>query len=138
MYYVFGGIIAVYTIILIILIRNNIANNRTISGLYRPMVNEYVSIEKGDTILSILDNRIEDILNTYVIMNLGYKDTLYISTEMQDEINNIILECTIKSLPNSYISVLSLLYAEPYVEIDRRIKLAVMNYVIENNGQYRE
>ena len=95
-------------------------------------------MKSGEDIINILDNRIEDVLNTYVIMNLAYKDTLYISVEMQDKIYDIILENIIKSLPDTYIRVLSLLYKEPYVEIGRRTQLKLMNYVIETNGKYKE
>lgn len=122
-------IIATLTNILLI-VRQNKFNRR--------LDDYYIKIGKSKDIIDILETRIEDVLNTYILMNLAYKDSLYISMEMQETITKEIYNQVILSLPAEYIMIFKMLYDRPFDEIKRRVTLAVMAYVIETNGNYKE
>lgn len=126
---------------LIIVIITTLANILLIvkqNKFNRRLDDYYIKIGKSKDIIDILETRIEDVLNTYILMNLAYKDSLYISMEMQETITKEIYNQVILSLPAEYIMIFKMLYDRPFDEIKRRVTLAVMAYVIETNGNYKE
>lgn len=135
-------LIAIIVILLITLLANTIIYKKKLSNITKSKftINDYISIGNGESLLSILDTRIEDVLNTYVILNFAYKESLYISQEIQDEMNNDILIEVIRSLSYDYLDILKIIYDGSVIkdEIKRRVELAVMSYVIEVNGKYTE
>lgn len=91
-----------------------------------------------DDVNNILDKVIDQSFTRYQIMKLGYKDNLYITEEMQ---NNIIYELTknvFDSLSDNIINKLSLIYKREYIDdiIVQKIQYIVLNYVIQINGNY--
>lgn len=91
-----------------------------------------------DNINNILDKIIDQAFTRYQIMKLGYKDNLYITEEMQ---NNIIYELTknvFVSISDNLVNKLSLIYKKEYIDdlIVQKIQYVVLNYVIQVNGNY--
>lgn len=129
---IFSLIIVIITTLtnILLIVRQNKFNRR--------LDDYYIKIGKSKDIIDILETRIEDVLNTYILMNLAYKDSLYISMEMQETITKEIYNQVILSLPAEYIMIFKMLYDRPFDEIKRRVTLAVMAYVIETNGNYKE
>ena len=101
-------------------------------------ISDYKTIGDGTDLIKILDDRIEEVLSTYIIMNLAYRDSLYISIEMQEKMTDEIYISVTYSLPYDYMNALRIIYNHPLEEIKRRVTLTIMNYVIETNGNYKE
>lgn len=101
-------------------------------------ISDYKTIGDGTELIKILDDRIEEVLSTYIIMNLAYRDSLYISIEMQEKMTDEIYNSVTYSLPYDYMNALRIIYNHPLEEIKRRVTLSIMNYVIETNGNYKE
>lgn len=94
----------------------------------------------GEIILNALDNIIEDSINTYVVLNLGFLEADYIPEKEQQKMIKETYKDVSEKLSPSFIDQLSLLFSKEYiyVEISKRVQLAIMAYIIEKNGSYKE
>ena len=94
----------------------------------------------GEIILNALDNIIEDSMNTYVVLNLGFLEADYIPEKEQQKMIKETYKDVSEKLSPSFIDQLSLLFSKEYiyVEISKRVQLAIMAYIIEKNGSYKE
>lgn len=133
-------IIAILVCVLIVLLIVSISLFCMIRSLktYHYKLEDYKTIGDGENLIKILDSRIEEVQETYVIMNLAYRESLYISMEMQEKITEEIYDKVTDSLPFDYMNTLRIIYDHPLDEIKRRVTLSVMGYVIETNGNYKE
>ena len=94
----------------------------------------------GEIILNALDSIIEDSINTYVVLNLGFLEADYIPEKEQQKMIKETYKDVSEKLSPSFIDQLSLLFSKEYiyVEISKRVQLAIMAYIIEKNGSYKE
>ena len=94
----------------------------------------------GEIILNALDNIIEDSMNTYIVLNLGFLEADYIPEKEQQKMIKETYKDVSEKLSPSFIDQLSLLFSKEYiyVEISKRVQLAIMAYIIEKNGSYKE
>ena len=94
----------------------------------------------GEIILNALDSIIEDSINTYIILNLGFKDTDYIPEKEQKKMIKEVYNDVIEKISPNFIDQLSLIFSKEYIniEISKRIQLAIMNYIINTNTSFKK
>lgn len=94
----------------------------------------------GEIIFKALDSIIDDSLNTYIVLNLAFKDVPYIPEKEQTKMTNYVYKDVIEKLSPQFIDQLSMIYRKDYInkEISKRVQLSVMNYVIQTNGTLSE
>ena len=97
-----------------------------------------ISITDGKIINTILDNMIDDSINTYIILNIGYLDKSHIPEKQQKKMIIYIYNDIMNKISPSFRNFLSLIYHENYIdkEIKRRVELSVMSYIIHTNSNF--
>jgi hypothetical protein len=90
--------------------------------------------------LDILDNIINEVFTRYQILNLTHEDNLYINDAKQEQIIVDIFKEVYSSLSPNIMEKLSLIYNREYIEdlLVQKIKMIVLNFTIEVNGNYKE
>lgn len=90
--------------------------------------------------MKILDSIIDDEFMQYEIMHLAHRDNLYINAEEQERIITEVLGKVIYRISDDLVQKLSLYYKSEYINdiIFNKIKLVVINYTIEINGNYKK
>ena len=90
--------------------------------------------------MKILDMIIDDEFTQYQIMHLAHRDNLYINSEEQERIITEVLGKVIYRISDDLVQKLSLYYKSEYINdiIFNKIKLVVINYTIEINGNYKK
>lgn len=90
--------------------------------------------------MKILDSIIDDEFTQYQIMHLAHRDNLYINPEEQERIITEVLGKVIYRISDDLVQKLSLYYKSEYINdiIFNKIKLVVINYTIEINGNYKK
>ena len=90
--------------------------------------------------LDILDYIIKEEFTMYQIMNLAHRDDLYINPDMQADIITTVLNNVITKISPDLYDKLSLYYKKWHIDdiIFNKIKLLVINYTIEVNGNYKK
>lgn len=135
------GVIAVYIFAGIFIWKTNsiILDNKQSNEIDNKKVILGLSLHYEDD-MKILDAIIDDEFTQYQIMNLAHQNNLYINPEMQEKIIVDILGNVIKRLSDNFRVRLSLYYNDEYIDdiIFNKIKLVVINYTIEVNGNYKK
>lgn len=90
--------------------------------------------------IDVLDNIIQEEFNLYQIMNLAHQDNLYINPEMQANIITEVLRNVLDKISPDLYDKLSLYYKKDHIDdiIFNKIKLVIINYTIEINGNYKK
>ena len=90
--------------------------------------------------LDVLDKIINDEFDLYQIMHLAHRDNLYINPEMQQQIITDILKSVLDKISEDLYKKLQLFYDKDHIDdlIFNKIKLVVINYTIEINGNYKK
>ena len=122
-----------------------------ISNLYNFM-NAYIKLQSEinakkydynrEKIIAHLDELITDALNRYNILNLAPMNTLYITSSMQDEIMQKLVNEIPKQISPVLMDKLSLLYNDDYINtfLGEYIYMSVVNFVLNfnvNEAPYR-
>lgn len=135
------GVFAVYIFVGIFIWRTNsiILNNKQSNEIDNKKIILGLSLQYEDD-MKILDAIINDEFTQYQIMNLAHQNNLYINPEMQEKIIVDVLGNVIKRLSDNFRVRLSLYYNSEYIDdiIFNKIKLVVINYTIEVNGNYKK
>lgn len=135
------GVFAVYIFVGIFIWRTNsiILNNKQSNEIDNKKIILGLSLQYEDD-MKILDAIINDEFTQYQIMNLAHQNNLYINPEMQEKIIVDVLGNVIKRLSDNFRVRLSLYYNSEYIDdiIFNKIKLIVINYTIEVNGNYKK
>ena len=94
----------------------------------------------GEIILNALDKIIEDSIDTYIVLNLGFQDTEYVPEKEQKKMIKDVYTDVIKKLSPSFIDQLCLIYSKEYIntEISKRVQLMIMNYIINTNTSFKK
>lgn len=100
----------------------------------------YNATLKYEDDIKILDDIIDDEFTQYQIMHLAHQPDLYINPEMQKKIISEILGSVLLKISDDLLDRLSLYYKKEYLGdiIFNKIKLVVINYTIEVNGNYKK
>ena len=100
----------------------------------------YNTTLKYEDDIKILDDIIDDEFTQYQIMYLAYQPDLYINPDIQKKIISEILESVLLKISDDLLDRLSLYYKKEYLGdiIFNKIKLVVINYTIEVNGNYKK
>ena len=99
-----------------------------------------LEMNEGKNLNAILDNLIEESINTYVILILGFLEVEHIpEKEEKKMIEHVYTDVILKMSP-LFRNALSLIYDREYInkEIKRRVTLAIMSYVINTNGNFKK
>lgn len=90
--------------------------------------------------MKILDSIIDDEFTQYEIMHLAHRDNLYINSEEQERIITEVLGKVIYRISDDLVQKLSLYYKSEYINdiIFNKIKLVVINYTVQINGNYKK
>lgn len=135
------GVFALYIFVGIFIWRTNsiILNNKQSNEIDNKKIILGLSLQYEDD-MKILDAIINDEFTQYQIMNLAHQNNLYINPEMQEKIIVDVLGNVIKRLSDNFRVRLSLYYNSEYIDdiIFNKIKLVVINYTIEVNGNYKK
>lgn len=94
----------------------------------------------GEIILNALDKIIEDSIDTYIVLNLGFQDTEYVPEKEQKKMIKDVYTDVIKKISPSFIDQLCLIYSKEYIntEISKRVQLMIMNYIINTNTSFKK
>lgn len=100
----------------------------------------YNATLKYEDDIKILDDIIDDEFTQYQIMHLAHQPDLYINPDMQKKIISEILGSVLLKISDDLLDRLSLYYKKEYLGdiIFNKIKLVVINYTIEVNGNYKK
>ena len=96
------------------------------------------SVDENDILL--LDNIINNTITEYKILNFEYEDNLYINTDMVKKMEKDILKSVMMKISPIYKEKLSYIYNDIVIEdeILKKIRFAILDYVTEVNGNYKE
>lgn len=99
-----------------------------------------LELELSNTTIEMLDSMIENSMMVYRIKKFEMDPYLYINTEMQNDMTVYVLDDVIKNMSPVLYERLSLIYNKEKLEdqIYMKVSVAVMSYVIEVNGSYKE
>lgn len=119
---------------------NKIRINKTESTTIEKKNVLYNATLKYEDDIKILDDIIDDEFTQYQIMHLAHQPDLYINPDMQKKIISEILESVLLKISDDLLDRLSLYYKKEYLGdiIFNKIKLVVINYTIEVNGNYKK
>lgn len=109
------------------------------------MINDY-KIHLANTPLhfendmKLLNQIIDDEFSQYQIMNLAHRDNLYINQELESQIITDLLRNVLGQISDDLRMRLELYYNSDRLDdiIFNRIKMVVINYTIEINGNYKK
>lgn len=90
--------------------------------------------------MKLLNQIIDDEFSQYQIMNLAHKDNLYINQELESQIITDLLRNVLGQISDDLRLRLELYYNSDRLDdiIFNRIKMIVINYTIEINGNYKK
>lgn len=99
-----------------------------------------LELELSNSTIEMLDSVIENSIMVYRIKKFEMDPYLYINTEMQNDMIVYVLDDVIKNISPVLYERLSLIYNKEKLEdqIYMKVSMAVMSYVIEVNGSYKE
>ena len=99
-----------------------------------------LTVDANKDIMDLLDSFIEDSLIQYRIKYLDSKDNLHISESKQKEMVKNVLSDVLNSMSPVLYEKLTYIYNKDNLEntIYLKVSLAVLSYVIEVNGSYKE
>ena len=99
-----------------------------------------LTVDANKDIMDLLDRFIEDSLIQYRIKYLDSKDNLRISESKQKEMVKNVLSDVLNSMSPVLYEKLTYIYNKDNLEntIYLKVSLAVLSYVIEVNGSYKE
>lgn len=99
-----------------------------------------LELELSNSTIEMLDSMIENSMMVYRIKKFEMDPYLYINTEMQNNMTVYVLDDVIKNMSPVLYERLSLIYNKEKLEdqIYMKVSVAVMSYVIEVNGSYKE
>lgn len=90
--------------------------------------------------MKLLNQIIDDEFSQYQIMNLAHRDNLYINQELESQIITDLLRNVLGQISDDLRMRLELYYNNDRLDdiIFNRIKMVVINYTIEINGNYKK
>lgn len=90
--------------------------------------------------MKLLNQIIDDEFSQYQIMNLAHRDNLYINQELESQIITDLLRNVLGQISYDLRMRLELYYNNDRLDdiIFNRIKMIVINYTIEINGNYKK
>lgn len=90
--------------------------------------------------MKLLNQIIDDEFSQYQIMNLAHRDNLYINQELESQIITDLLRNVLGQISDDLRMRLELYYNNDRLDdiIFNRIKMIVINYTIEINGNYKK
>ena len=90
--------------------------------------------------MKLLNQIIDDEFSQYQIMNLAHRDNLYINQELESRIITDLLRNVLGQISDDLRMRLELYYNNDRLDdiIFNRIKMIVINYTIEINGNYKK
>ena len=90
--------------------------------------------------MKLLNQIIDDEFSQYQIMNLAHRDNLYINQELESQIITDLLRNVLGQISDDLRLRLELYYNSDRLDdiIFNRIKMIVINYTIEINGNYKK
>lgn len=89
---------------------------------------------------NIIEDMIQESLGRYSIINIDGKEITYIDSKIQDDITKYVLNDILTGISPVIYEKLCMLYNKDKIEdiIYFKINMAVLAYVIEMNGTYKE
>lgn len=90
----------------------------------------------GEEIFSTLDRIIAECFSEYTVLNIEYKETVYIDSELEKQITTDVSHKILDRLSPTLIAKISLVYNINNLSllISERVYLHTLNYTIEKNG----
>lgn len=100
----------------------------------------YRKYSSSENDFKMLNHIIEESIAKYKILHFGFNKDLYITDKMQDKMISDILTEVLNALSDTTFATLTVIYNKEYIEdlILSKIKIAVLDYIITVNGNYKE
>lgn len=95
-------------------------------------------IDESD--LSIIDKLVDESFNTYMFQNFEKMDTVYIKSDMQNEMVVEVMKLVLLHISPLLRSKLSYIYDPDYIDsmILQKVQMAIVNYSVSVNGSFNE
>lgn len=95
-------------------------------------------IDEND--LTIIDKIVDESFNTYIFQNFEKMDTMYIKSDMQNEMVVEVMKLVLLHISPLLRSKLSYIYDPDYIDsmILQKVQMAIVNYSVSVNGSFNE